>query len=46
MHHTFARGGWLKMENGDWREPAPVNNPHNLFPKRLAAHDDAAVRQG
>ena len=45
MHHTFARGGWLRTEGGGWREPATINNPHNLFPERLAAHDDAAVRR-
>ena len=45
MHHTFARGGWLRTEAGGWREPATINNPHNLFPERLAAHDDAAVRR-
>lgn len=45
MHHTFARGGWLRTETGGWREPTPPNNPHNLFPKRLVAHSDPAVRR-
>ena len=45
MHHTFTRGGWLRTEASGWREPAPVNNPHNLFPERLAAHADPTVRR-
>lgn len=45
MHHAFARGGWLRTESGGWREPTPPNNPHNLFPERLARHSDPEVRR-
>jgi hypothetical protein len=40
-----SSGGWLRTESGVWREPTPHNNPHNLFPQRLAAHDDPTVRR-
>jgi hypothetical protein len=40
-----SSGGWLRTESGGWREPTPHNNPHNLFPQRLAAHDDPTVRR-
>lgn len=45
MHHVYARGGWLQLGGGGrWRAPSPVNNPHNLFPERLAAHPDPEQR--
>eukprot|EP01048_Picozoa_sp_COSAG05_P013513 COSAG05_NODE_1445_length_4869_cov_17.898349_2_plen_379_part_00 len=45
MHLAYARGGWLRLADGSWRAPSPVNNPHNLFPPRLAMHPDPEVRR-
>ena len=47
-HQYYARGGWLKSSlpttNRYMRPPSPVLTDWNLFPERLALHDDPEIR--
>ena len=44
-HQYYARGGWLKTDTKYTRPPSPVLTDWNLFPKRLALHEDPATRR-
>jgi hypothetical protein len=47
-HQYYARGGWLPSSlpttNRYLRAPSPALTDWNLFPERLALHDDPKIR--
>ena len=43
-HQYYARGGWLPTNTRYVRPPTPVLTNWNLFPERLALHDDPKKR--
>lgn len=43
-HQYYARGGWLRTQTKYVRPPSPVLTDWNLFPERLAMHDDPEIK--
>ena len=44
MHLAYARGGWIQLDDGGWRPPAPALF-QLLIPQRLAFHADPGMRR-